>query len=154
MRLTASFRRISCYQFLNSSMYFRGEKAFCSCDCRNKEILIEEEMEKPATDSSDSPCSSFHQGLWSTTGLSAILMNPAGQTLKEYRAQGIQGAADCLMCNMHKSCSICIYSQDLSASPYCGMRYPTDMSQKCMHTQSHTSAGFSGDDCNTHLELN
>ncbi|KAG1330062.1 FCS-Like Zinc finger 10 [Cocos nucifera] len=38
---------------------YRGEKAFCSCDCRDKEILIEEEMEKPATDSSNSPCSSF-----------------------------------------------------------------------------------------------
>ncbi|XP_010925327.1 FCS-Like Zinc finger 10 isoform X2 [Elaeis guineensis] len=43
---------------------YRGEKAFCSCDCRNKEILIEEEMEKPATDSSDSPCSSFHEEIF------------------------------------------------------------------------------------------
>lgn len=42
-------------------IYSRGEKAFCSYACREQEILIEEEMEKPATDSSDS---SFHEEIF------------------------------------------------------------------------------------------
>ncbi|XP_072985414.1 FCS-Like Zinc finger 10-like [Typha latifolia] len=32
---------------------YRGEKAFCSCDCRDQEILIEEEKEKNAIESPD-----------------------------------------------------------------------------------------------------
>ncbi|KAH7681857.1 Zinc finger LIM-type protein [Dioscorea alata] len=43
---------------------YRGEKAFCSCDCREQEILIEQEMEKPVTDSSDSLSSSFHDEIF------------------------------------------------------------------------------------------
>ncbi|XP_008786298.2 FCS-Like Zinc finger 10-like isoform X2 [Phoenix dactylifera] len=43
---------------------YRGEKAFCSCNCRDREILIEEEMEMPAADSSDSPGSSFHEEIF------------------------------------------------------------------------------------------
>ncbi|WOL08137.1 hypothetical protein Cni_G16889 [Canna indica] len=30
---------------------YRGEKAFCSCECRDQEILIEEEMENPTINS-------------------------------------------------------------------------------------------------------
>nr|XP_010915049.1 FCS-Like Zinc finger 8 isoform X1 [Elaeis guineensis] len=46
---------------------YRGEKAFCSCNCREQEILIEEETEKPATeDCSDSSGSSFHEEIFLT----------------------------------------------------------------------------------------
>ncbi|KAF5177797.1 Fcs-like zinc finger [Thalictrum thalictroides] len=33
---------------------YRGEKAFCSCACRDQEILVEEGMEKPVNNSSSS----------------------------------------------------------------------------------------------------
>ncbi|MQL74235.1 hypothetical protein Taro_006610 [Colocasia esculenta] len=34
---------------------YRGEKAFCSCSCRSREIMIEEEMEENPIDSSGTP---------------------------------------------------------------------------------------------------
>uniref|UniRef100_A0A1D1ZJ45 Zinc finger protein 687 n=3 Tax=Anthurium amnicola TaxID=1678845 RepID=A0A1D1ZJ45_9ARAE len=34
---------------------YRGEKAFCSCSCRSQEMLVEEETEEPAADSSGTP---------------------------------------------------------------------------------------------------
>ncbi|CAL9057321.1 unnamed protein product [Musa banksii] len=43
---------------------YKGEKAFCSCDCRDREILIEEEMEKLTIDSSGTPGSSFHEDMF------------------------------------------------------------------------------------------
>ncbi|CAL9211550.1 FCS-Like Zinc finger 10-like isoform X1 [Musa acuminata AAA Group] len=44
---------------------YRGEKAFCSCDCRDQEILMEEEMEeKPTFGSSGSSTSSFHEEIF------------------------------------------------------------------------------------------
>ncbi|ONK80662.1 uncharacterized protein A4U43_C01F20310 [Asparagus officinalis] len=44
---------------------YRGEKAFCSCNCRDQEILSEEEMGKPATDDScEYLGSSFHEEIF------------------------------------------------------------------------------------------
>ncbi|RWW30469.1 hypothetical protein BHE74_00001358 [Ensete ventricosum] len=44
----------------------RGDKAFCSCDCRDQEILMEEEEmeEKPTFGSSGSSTSSFHEEIF------------------------------------------------------------------------------------------
>ncbi|XP_058111362.1 FCS-Like Zinc finger 8-like [Magnolia sinica] len=43
---------------------YRGEKAFCSSSCRSEEILVEEEMEKPAINSSYSPESVCHEDIF------------------------------------------------------------------------------------------
>ncbi|XP_010912830.1 FCS-Like Zinc finger 10 [Elaeis guineensis] len=43
---------------------YRGEKAFCSCECRAREILTEDKIDKHMTDSSDSPGSSFHEDIF------------------------------------------------------------------------------------------
>ncbi|XP_008793453.2 FCS-Like Zinc finger 8-like [Phoenix dactylifera] len=43
---------------------YRGEKAFCSCNCREQEILIEEETEKPTADCYDASDSSFHEDIF------------------------------------------------------------------------------------------
>ncbi|KAG1346263.1 FCS-Like Zinc finger 10 [Cocos nucifera] len=40
---------------------YRGEKAFCSCECRAREILIEEKIDKRMI---DSPGSSFHEDIF------------------------------------------------------------------------------------------
>lgn len=43
----------------------RGEKAFCSFDCRLEEIFAEEEIEKSQSNSSkSSPRSSYHEDLF------------------------------------------------------------------------------------------
>ncbi|CBI20951.3 unnamed protein product, partial [Vitis vinifera] len=46
---------------------YRGEKAFCSLNCRSQEILIDEEMEKTTDDSSEkSPVSKCGEDLFET----------------------------------------------------------------------------------------
>ena len=46
--------------------HFSGEKAFCSAECRDQEIMIEEEAEKcMATGGSPrSSCSSLHEDIF------------------------------------------------------------------------------------------
>ncbi|XP_020097790.1 uncharacterized protein LOC109716663 [Ananas comosus] len=48
----------------NDIYIYRGEKAFCSSNCRDQEILIEEEAEKQSTSSEDSPGSFFHEDIF------------------------------------------------------------------------------------------
>nr|CAD1843047.1 unnamed protein product [Ananas comosus var. bracteatus] len=48
----------------NDIYIYRGEKAFCSSNCRDQEILIEEEAEKQSTSSEDSPGSFFHDDIF------------------------------------------------------------------------------------------
>ncbi|XP_073000235.1 FCS-Like Zinc finger 10-like [Typha latifolia] len=43
---------------------YRGEKAFCSCDCRDQEISTEEEREKETAYSSDSPELAFDDDIF------------------------------------------------------------------------------------------
>ncbi|RZS06967.1 hypothetical protein BHM03_00037719 [Ensete ventricosum] len=52
------------YMYKLFCLFCRGEKAFCSCDCRDQEILIEEEIEKLTTDSFGTPGPSFHEDMF------------------------------------------------------------------------------------------
>lgn len=50
----------------NDIYIYRGEKAFCSANCRDQQILIEEEAENNTTivSSPRSSCSSLHEDIF------------------------------------------------------------------------------------------
>lgn len=50
MNIVTSECRMTCVQLGHS---FRGEKAFCSSDCRFREMMLEEDMVPETSDSDD-----------------------------------------------------------------------------------------------------